>query len=692
MKIQYNDKLSGHQLTAGNVNEIKLVVNTNADETQARFEANENLANTRQATNQEDLTRLVLGESLGTAVSSTVPITNAKIGQYYDATPSTYANFSPTGIVIPVKVGNKNVSNAKLVWTGTKWGVTYIKLTPSEESGTGTSTSFTDLVDAPADIKPHSLVIGNEDGSGLIFTDNEVYEGEYTFKEVKVDENGIVLWGILDNGEVYQPKGLPEEVKTKVLTKVFNEIDLQESSDFEFQEVTLDVNGYVLSGIRADGSTYMPKGIPDEVKTYIKNNSSSGGLLNNSTSIIIPKPRVLPRVDFIGFPDYAALSPDTPSRVGISYNDFDGNTFSKYVDITIQGQFTQNLAKKNLGMDLLNEDGSSFKIQFGDWAAFDSFHLKADYSDSTHIRNLVCAKLFENMTDTHPIGKQHVWDIPFSSTNTTLNQRFGTGAKGLVDGFFVEVYADGVYLGLHNWNLKKHRDNYNMTSSNKKHILMDCGMLNENEFPTTVDYTRWEMRNPKYSGTVPPAESTTAFNRLLSWVNVSTPTEFKADASKYFNVNRALDYYIHMQLVDNWDGRLRNFLLGTIDSNVWWFHVYDMDASFGSYGGFPPGEIRAADNHINTNAFWTKLKTAFNSEMNARYAQLMQKNIITVDAVSRLVLSKSKEIPFNAYKREFDKWPNTIGNAGGVYGSPQQIIDWYSKRVPFMNTHFSYVG
>jgi hypothetical protein len=691
-KILFNDKQSGHQVTAGNVNEIKAVVNTNADDTVARFVANETLASQRQSTLSADLSRTILGENLGAAVPATIPVSNPKIGQYYDATAGTYTNFSSTGLVVPATVGNRKVTNAKLIWTGTKWGVTYILLTAGEGGGSGGASSFTDLEDAPNNIKANSILLGNEDASALVFSDVEVFEADYNFKEMKVDENGMVLWGIREDGSVYQPKGLPEEVKTQVLNKVFSSLDLSESEDFLFETVTLDANGYILFGIRTDGSFYQPKGIPSEVKEYIKTNSSSGGILNIGTSVTVPLPRQIARLEFTNVPEYYAMSATMPSRVGITYNDFDGNSFTKQADITYQGQFTGTLPKKNFTMDMFNEDGSSCKMTFGDWPALDSFQLKADYSDSTHIRNHVSSNLFENMTNTYPLGTRNMWEVSYSSTNSTLNQRFLTGAKGCIDGFYVELYMDGQYIGLHNFNLKKHRDNYNMTSSNKKHILLDCAMFNPDAWPVAFNgLPDWEMRNPKYSTPEPPLECTDSVNRLFAWINTSGGTTWKAQAPSYLNINRTIDYFIHMQLTDNWDGKLRNFLLGTMDNLTWWFHVYDMDNTFGSYGG-SVGEIVAADNHINSNQFWTKFRNAFQSEINTRYAELMTKDIITPRAVEDLIAKRTKMIPYAAYKKDFDKWPLTIGNSQGIWGSPYQMIDWYRKRIVFMNTYFGYTG
>ncbi|MBE9598748.1 CotH kinase family protein [Pedobacter sp. MC2016-24] len=691
-KILFNDKQSGHQVTASNVNEIKTVVNTNADDTVARFVANETLATQRQSTLSADLSRTILGENLGVAVPATIPVSSPKTGQYYDATAGTYINFSATGLVVPATVGNRKVTNAKLVWSGKKWGVTYILLTAGEGGGSGGASSFTDLEDAPNYIKANSILLGNDDASALVFSDVELFEADYNFREMKVDENGIVLWGIREDGSVYQPKGLPEEVKTQVLSKVFSSLDLSESDDYLFETVTLDANGYILFGIRTDGSFYQPKGIPSEVKEYIKTNSSSGGILNIGTSITVPLPRQIARLEFTNVPEYYAMSATVPSRVGITYNDFDGNSFTKQADITYQGQFTATLPKKNFTMDMFNEDGSSCKMTFGDWPALDSFQLKADYSDSTHIRNLLSSNIYESIINTRPFGSRNMWEVPFSKTNSTLNQRFFTGAKGCIDGFYVELYMDGAYIGLHNFNLKKHRDNYNMTSSNKKHILLDCGMYNPDAWPTTfTGLPDWEIRNPKYTTTDPPAECVTSINRLFAWINTDGGTTWKTEAPSYLNINRTIDYFIHMQIVDNWDGRGRNFILGTMDNLTWWFHPYDMDNTFGAYSG-SGSPIQDADNHINSNQFWVKFRNAFQLEINARYAELMTKNIITTKAVEDMIAKRSKMIPYAAYKKEFDKWPDVYGNTVGFYGSPMQMIAWYRKRIVYMNTYFAYAG
>lgn len=57
------------------------------------------------------------------------------------------------------------------------------------------------------------------------------------------------------------------------------------------------------------------------------------------------------------------------------------------VELSIQGQGSVYDKKKNYTLDLLNSEGKSLAVKFGDMIAADSFHLKGFYRDPSHFRD-----------------------------------------------------------------------------------------------------------------------------------------------------------------------------------------------------------------------------------------------------------------------------------------------------------------
>lgn len=73
----------------------------------------------------------------------------------------------------------------------------------------------------------------------------------------------------------------------------------------------------------------------------------------------------------------------------LEFYDMNGNYFKKNIVLDGQGNSSMNFEKKNASIDLFDTsvynnkgvlgEGDTLKIKFGDWVAFDSFHLKAFY-------------------------------------------------------------------------------------------------------------------------------------------------------------------------------------------------------------------------------------------------------------------------------------------------------------------------
>ena len=96
----------------------------------------------------------------------------------------------------------------------------------------------------------------------------------------------------------------------------------------------------------------------------------------------------LPRVYIIG--NLSGISSDNEKDVILKYFD-NNNSYSFNTKIKYQGKGSLEAPVKNYAINL------DRKIAFKDWKEQDSFHLKANYSDTTSAKNILLANLVDKI-------------------------------------------------------------------------------------------------------------------------------------------------------------------------------------------------------------------------------------------------------------------------------------------------------
>ena len=204
----------------------------------------------------------------------------------------------------------------------------------------------------------------------------------------------------------------------------------------------------------------LPYALRREIKDWNFNN------LSNEDSIVIAHPRKLVKV-FIKDVYLPHLTKEKATRGRIIF--YDGvNFFEKIIEIKFQGSSSMGFPKRNHAIDIFNEDGSECFVKIGDWVAVSSFHLKSNFIDALHARNIVACRIYEQMVRTREYGKQYIWDVPYDPNNGNLSEQTTSGAMGHIDGFPIEIYMQNDYFGLGTWNLTKNRRNYNMKKKRQR--------------------------------------------------------------------------------------------------------------------------------------------------------------------------------------------------------------------------------
>lgn len=247
--------------------------------------------------------------------------------------------------------------------------------------------------------------------------------------------------------------------------------------------------------------------------------------------------------------------------------------FHAYTLIKLQGNSTLAFPKKNYTVVLYTDDGRSIPLnkEFKNWGSHNNFVLKADYIDILHARNIVSAKLWSKV-----VQSRNDYDILPNGIKNSPN-------NGVVDGFPVKVYINGMYCGLYSWTIPKCDWMVGMNASNTNHILLsaefnDNGDTTYQNNPCNFN-TLWDG-NSDYFDVEIGTNSTT----LVSSLNVvisAIMNSNQAELYQVLDVQGAIDYFIFQNIILGTDGLAKNMLLATYDMTKWYLCAYDMDSTFG---------------------------------------------------------------------------------------------------------------
>lgn len=368
----------------------------------------------------------------------------------------------------------------------------------------------------------NALTIGN-----IVTVEKGDYKG---YALVIQDTARNLLFGLRWDGTVCCSKfELPNAVWEQIKAVAKNKNFSVDENDMEFIFRIQTPSGAILQGWRWDGSTYTPKGIPEdqkkvnrnvykEIKTLkarIADFHGGTGDWSEAGGCQIPIPRCA-MVNFI-----TSTMPTAKSGMGTSgvncdipcYMEFwdrQGNYFKIPILLSAQGNSSMAFAKKNLAIDLFTDASreDSYVVKFGDWVAQDSFHLKAYYTDTFRGVGAVSYMLYEEMVKTRDLCDDRPYKASFtknytmsdqgnSDSNANLDENFDTGAKCFPQGFPCVVMQNGEFYGLYSFQLKKHRDNMHQNKKTAEHIHLDGTLGAASIWGGVIDWTRFEVRNPK---------------------------------------------------------------------------------------------------------------------------------------------------------------------------------------------------
>lgn len=305
-----------------------------------------------------------------------------------------------------------------------------------------------------------------------------------------------------------------------------------------------------------------------------------------------------------------------------------------YAALKVQGTSSLKYDKKNYTIKLYSDQAHEEKLAVDlGWGSEYKYCLKANWIDRTHARNLVSAKL--------ACQAQKKYDV--------LTQ---APCNGLVDGFPIEVYSNGVFLGLYTCNIPKDDWQFAMDSDNPNHIVL-CG---ENWEPAACfrdvpDFVSWSVEVGEEN-----EQTMEKLTRLSDFIRNSTDEEFVENFHQYLDLDAALNYYVLADFIYGVDNVVKNMLLVTYDGEVWYPTLYDMDTTWGTdYAGETVYPYREEPVYLIRNQMFERMETLFPQELSSRYLELRQE-ILTKENVMGLFNDFRDGIPALTFWKEGFRW------------------------------------
>lgn len=525
------------------------------------------------------------------------------------------------------------------------------------------------------------------------------------YLSVETDAKGKVIGYIAPDGSHYLYK-----VKSETIPTEFSHIEDPEGRT----EITTDADDKILGYRDSEGTRHEHKisvshiNLSDEAAKEVNESFKSAGIKMDNPSdfskdshIELPIPRIAAQVRL-----YAPKLPTTKQddiEAEIEYNDKDGNYFRKPVILNAQGSSSMGYYVKNMAIDI--NDGS--EIKFGDFPTQDSFHLKKYYIDAFRGQCIVGYWLMEQVYKSRPIGQQYPYE--YTIANESVSEGLGspkkdffTGAKCHPDGFPINITwisNDGTEtdMGIYAWNLKKSKEVYYADKKKAENIILDGRIGRDTIFGGTIDWTAFEIRNPKslidingnkYDGDNPKELSNSDANSkkvkdyLIRLSGVSS--ELKSSNTKetfeqYFLPKPFIDYFLLLQMVFHYDGSYKNWIWVTYNGLQWTPTAYDMDSIFGqSWNG--THEVPSSDKtYLDCDWSCMGLPQLYAEEIKARYKELRDLKIFDADNIVSLLNKWLGMIGYNNLAKEYELYTETPSyRDGGVSENWEMVYDFLS--------------
>ena len=318
-----------------------------------------------------------------------------------------------------------------------------------------------------------------------------------------------------------------------------------------------------------------------------------------------------------------------------------------YAEVKWQGDSSLTFAKKGLRLKLYTTDNYDQKLNIQpkkSWKPASKFNLKAYPNDALICHDVVNANLGAD-----------IW-----GTNLTLpKQIIDEDNFGFIDGFPIILFVNNVLQGVYSFNLP--RSDFDTA----KYAIIGDQYNDQTQFKQSgvkLDTTDFESLYPEEV----TEDEKKALDDLITWVATSTDDDFVRDFGKHVDLNSAIDYLIFSNIIGDGDAWGKNQVLLSYDGQIWYWHPYDLD---GSYGLNWTGNISVTDGKSGTlfgsdHMLFKRLMKLFLPQIKARYAEL--RSWFTPACVINKYKNYADTIGSENYQIDYNKWNTKSQNTNNL--------------------------
>ena len=385
----------------------------------------------------------------------------------------------------------------------------------------------------------------------------------------------------------------------------------------------------------------------------------------------------------------------------VTYTNPNGEEFSAYATIKVQGSSSVAYDKKNYTVKFFKDEtyDKKLKYDFG-WGKESKYVIKANWVDFSQARNVVSCRLWGDLVASRP---------------ETENQKRLAALKtngGAIDGFPISVYMNGVFHGIYTFNVPKDEWMFGMDDAPTEAVIA-ADDWNHTDFYSLVESFSelsngdimsknggWELR---YCGSDDYSWVAKSFDNLIKFCQENEGEAFKAGISNYLDVDAAIDYVIFMYANCMHDNASKNMLWATYDGKTWIPSVYDQDGTFGQVwdgvrfetpGRYLPQVVNGkvdvnitygpSGNNKPKFILWDRIWNAYTEEILARYAELRATTLSVENMIAELKKFEDA-IPVSVYEADAERWAEARAKWwAGKTGSSTSTWDYTKYHFDYM--------
>ena len=338
------------------------------------------------------------------------------------------------------------------------------------------------------------------------------------------------------------------------------------------------------------------------------------------------------------------------------------------IGVKYQGSSTLYNRKRNFRFTFYKDSSFSKKdkIKIGEMVRTSGFNLKANYTDSSRIKELIMNRLFISIWENRKNYPSYPWDLeknPFS------------GAVGMIKGFPIRVNIGGQFYGIDIFGLKKDEKNYLLDGDSS-------GMIVSGTRGSTTDPDNWTAAKPEDWEDEMNDELTEsnkqALTNFFSFINSEDFT--KENVPQRMSVIDWIDYFIGLQVFLMKDNTCRNMILYAKEDKTKLFpFFYDLDLSLMISTNDYKQDIMSAS-YAKDMSLWNNFKNLYWDEITNRYA-FLRETVLSREYIQTVYADIVNKIPDNDVESE-KKW----GDINVIYMS--DLIDILSLRLDWLDNEY----